>query len=104
MLVSEIMLQQTRVAAVIPYYQRHQRPEPAAHPRIQDIAINPRYPCGHPTAAEPLAAWGLTAREWRKKLEARHIFTHVEWHMTGYVLTAAGDGEGAGIPRIKARH
>ncbi len=46
------------------------------------------------TAAEPLAAWGLTAREWRKKLEARHIFTHVEWHMTGYVLTAAGDGEG----------
>ena len=27
------------------------------------------------------------------KLEnAKHIFTHVEWHMTGYVVTVKGDG------------
>ena len=45
-------------------------------------------------AGEPLAGWGLTAREWRKKLTARHIFTHVEWHMTGYLLEAAGEGTG----------
>ena len=38
-----------------------------------------------------MAEWGLTALDWRRKLEARHIFTHVEWHMTGYVLTVSGD-------------
>ena len=43
-------------------------------------------------AAEPLPAWGLTAHEWRKKLDAKHIFTHVEWRMTGYVLTVTGGG------------
>ncbi|MDE7220466.1 MAG: A/G-specific adenine glycosylase [Oscillospiraceae bacterium] len=45
-------------------------------------------------AAKPLAGWGLTAREWRKKLSAKHIFTHVEWRMTGYLLEAAGTGSG----------
>ena len=45
-------------------------------------------------AGEPLAGWGLTAREWRKRLTARHIFTHVEWHMIGYLLEAAGEGTG----------
>ena len=45
-------------------------------------------------ANEPLRAWGLTALEWRKRLTARHIFTHVEWHMTGYLLQAAGEGTG----------
>ena len=44
-------------------------------------------------AAEPLAAWGLTAKAWTKKLTARHIFTHVEWHMTGYVLEVEGTGD-----------
>ena len=42
-------------------------------------------------AGGPVAAWGLTALDWRRKLEARHIFTHVEWHMTGYLLTVSGD-------------
>lgn len=41
------------------------------------------------TAAE---AWGLTAKAWRSRLSAKHIFTHVEWRMTGYVLEVAGDG------------
>ncbi|MBD5155230.1 MAG: A/G-specific adenine glycosylase [Oscillibacter sp.] len=45
-------------------------------------------------AGEPLAEWGLTALDWRKKLTAKHIFTHVEWHMTGYLLETAGEGSG----------
>ncbi len=45
-------------------------------------------------AAEPLASWGLRSVDWKKVLEARHIFTHVEWHMTGYVVQVEGDGPG----------
>ncbi|MBQ8389355.1 MAG: A/G-specific adenine glycosylase [Oscillibacter sp.] len=40
----------------------------------------------------PLAQWGLTPKQWTKKLAAKHIFTHVEWHMTGYVLEVTGEG------------
>ena len=42
-----------------------------------------------PAAVE---AWGLTPVAWRQRLTARHIFTHVEWHMTGYVLEVTGAG------------
>ena len=42
-------------------------------------------------AAEAVETWGLTAKQWHKRLSAKHIFTHVEWHMTGYVLEAAGE-------------
>ena len=45
-------------------------------------------------AAAPLADWGLVPVEWRKKIAAKHIFTHVEWRMTGYLLTVKGDGAG----------
>ncbi len=45
-------------------------------------------------AARPLEKWGLVPVEWRKKITAKHIFTHVEWHMTGYLLTVQGDGGG----------
>ena len=41
---------------------------------------------------EAAAAWGLTVKAWKRKLEARHIFTHVEWRMTGYVLEVSGQG------------
>ncbi len=45
------------------------------------------------TAAGRAAAdWGLEIRAWRKKLTARHIFTHVEWQMTGYILEVSGTG------------
>ena len=44
------------------------------------------------SAAAEVEAWGLTPLEWRKKLTARHIFTHVEWEMTGYVLQVRGPG------------
>lgn len=43
-------------------------------------------------AAEAVRAMGLTAVEWKNKLTAKHIFTHVEWHMTGYTLSVSGDG------------
>ena len=39
-----------------------------------------------------MAAWGLEPKQWKNKLAAKHIFTHVEWHMTGYTLEVAGDG------------
>ena len=45
-------------------------------------------------AAETVAAWGLQPKAWRRKLTAKHIFTHVEWHMDGYVLEVAGEGPG----------
>ena len=42
-------------------------------------------------AAETVKRWGLVPVDWKKKLSAVHIFTHVEWHMTGYVLTVRGE-------------
>ena len=42
----------------------------------------------------PVTEWNLTAAEWKKKLTAKHVFTHREWHMTGYVLRVAGEGPG----------
>ena len=39
----------------------------------------------------PLAQWGLTALDWRRKLSAKHVFTHVEWRMTGYVVGVKGE-------------
>ena len=49
---------------------------------------------GEGEAAAPLSAWGLRPVAWRRRMAARHIFTHVEWHMTGYVVEVQGDGEG----------
>lgn len=43
-------------------------------------------------AGGPLAQWGLTPLDWKKKITAKHIFTHVEWHMTGYLVTVKGSG------------
>ncbi len=43
-------------------------------------------------AQSALRDWGVTAGEWKKQLAAKHIFTHVEWHMSGYVLDAVGNG------------
>ena len=45
-----------------------------------------------PAAGAAVFAWGLTPRVWRSRLTAKHIFTHVEWHMTGYALEVSGDG------------
>ena len=43
-------------------------------------------------AVQPVETWGLTALEWKQKIAAKHIFTHKEWHMTGYVLRVSGEG------------
>lgn len=44
------------------------------------------------TAPSAVASWGLEPKAWKNRLTARHIFTHVEWHMTGYTLEVAGEG------------
>ena len=46
------------------------------------------------SAPAVLADWGLEPLDWKRKLNAKHIFTHVEWHMTGYTLQVAGEGPG----------
>ena len=43
-------------------------------------------------AGAAVSVWGLEPRRWESRLTAKHIFTHVEWHMTGYTLEVAGDG------------
>jgi len=43
-------------------------------------------------AAAPLKVWGLAPKAWERKLTAKHIFTHVEWRMTGYSLEVSGEG------------
>ena len=44
------------------------------------------------SAPAAVDAWGLEPKAWKNKLTAKHIFTHVEWHMTGYTLEVAGGG------------
>ena len=44
------------------------------------------------SAGAAVAAMGLSAIDWRSRLTAKHIFTHVEWRMTGYALTVRGEG------------
>lgn len=39
-----------------------------------------------------LADWNLTVTDWHANLYASHIFTHVEWDMTGWVVTVEGEG------------
>lgn len=43
-------------------------------------------------AGEAVRAWGLEPRAWKNRLTAKHIFSHVEWHMTGYTLEVSGPG------------
>ena len=45
-------------------------------------------------AARQLQMWGVNPTKWTKKLSARHIFTHVRWEMTGYVVEVDGLGPG----------
>ena len=44
-------------------------------------------------AAAQLAAWGLAPHRWVKRLQFHHIFTHIRWEMTGYVVEVSGSGE-----------
>lgn len=42
-------------------------------------------------AADMLAEWGLSPLNWRERRTARHLFTHVEWAMTGYTVQVRGE-------------
>ena len=58
-------------------------------------------------AAEAVQSVGLSPADWHSRLTAKHIFTHVEWHMTGYALTVQGDGPAelvwADLPALRER-
>jgi len=43
-------------------------------------------------AAAQLARWGVTPQRWVKRLQFHHIFTHIRWEMTGYVVEVNGNG------------
>ena len=43
-------------------------------------------------AAVQLAAWGVMPHRWVKRLTFHHIFTHIRWEMTGYVVEVNGPG------------
>nr|WP_325212499.1 A/G-specific adenine glycosylase [uncultured Oscillibacter sp.] len=45
-----------------------------------------------PAAGAAVRAWGLEPRAWKSRLTAKHIFSHVEWHMTVYTLEVTGGG------------
>ena len=47
---------------------------------------------GESAAAEYLQGQGLVPLAWEQCLQAQHTFSHVEWHMTGYVLRVRGTG------------
>ncbi len=43
---------------------------------------------------ETLTAWGLTVSSMEPCGKAKHVFSHVEWHMTGFSVTCDGDRDG----------
>ena len=43
---------------------------------------------------ELLAGWGLTPTAIRRGPDAKHIFTHREWHMTSYLIELSDEGGG----------
>ena len=45
-------------------------------------------------AGAVVQSWGLEPGAWKNRLTAKHVFSHVEWHMTGYTLTVSGEGPG----------
>lgn len=48
------------------------------------------YP-NEPAGEDPLAGWGICPRETQRAGSGKHIFTHMEWHMTGQAVTADSD-------------
>ncbi len=45
-------------------------------------------------AREQLAAWGLNTGQLLSLRPAKHIFTHIEWHMTGYYAECTAPAKG----------
>lgn len=48
-------------------------------------------------ARDYLARQGLTVRQMRSLRPAKHIFSHVEWHMTGYYVALDAAPENSGL-------
>ena len=59
-------------------------------------------------AAEAVQSMGLSPADWHSRLTAKHIFTHVEWHMKGYMIQTEapipGDWEYVPIPELKEKY
>ena len=49
------------------------------------------YPNAPAPAGDALARWGIVPKSCRRERGGKHIFTHVEWHMTAQVVQAASD-------------
>ena len=50
---------------------------------------------GHLTQTEAedlLYEWGINAKEIIKMKDAKHVFTHIEWHLSGYYIKAESMG------------
>ncbi len=43
-------------------------------------------------AAQWLSRQGITVHEWKKKIVAKHEFTHIRWEMVGYTAEVVGSG------------
>ena len=44
-------------------------------------------------AAKQLEKWNVIPHLWVKKISATHIFTHIRWEMTGYIVEIVGNGK-----------
>ena len=44
-------------------------------------------------AAAQLESWHVMPHRWVKRLAGHHIFTHIRWEMTGYVVEVTGEGQ-----------
>ena len=44
-------------------------------------------------AAKQLEKWNVIPHLWVKKISATHIFTHIRWEMTGYIVEVVGNGK-----------
>ena len=49
------------------------------------------YPNAPAPAEDALDRWGIVPERCRRETGGRHIFTHVEWHMTARVVEAGSD-------------
>ena len=49
------------------------------------------YPNAPAPGEDALSRWGIVPKSCRRERGGKHIFTHVEWHMTAQVVQAASD-------------
>ena len=54
-------------------------------------------------AKEVLADWGISLTSIHRLPAAKHIFTHIEWHMTGYAIHAASCSDSIGLTWLSAQ-